>query len=277
MTPPSGVVALLPEARCDAMGTALAFRKAIVATVNPGDIVVVTGTGVGQLAGFTVAAGAARVHVVERDPVLASRLRLAVALAERDDVVTVAASELHQVVPARAADVVVSDVLDLEPVIRTFLPDLARLALRGAIDRQTRLIPSLYEVRVELVGEGESNDAVTAIAGDVAIAAGNAATRAEPLTFGVPAIAADSSLFSGARTACRFDTHGRADGLATAARITHRTHLAPGVALAAGSSPDRSELLRLPVPIAVRRGSAVTCRVRLDAGAIGAIDCWRGG
>lgn len=87
-----------------------AYRRAIEHTVKEGDVVVDVGTGTGILAFLALRAGAARVHAIDRSPVInwARRLAEANGLAER---ITFHQSDSRDADIGERADVIVSELI----------------------------------------------------------------------------------------------------------------------------------------------------------------------
>lgn len=87
-----------------------AYQRAIERTVKPGDVVVDVGTGTGILAFLCLQAGAARVHAIDRSPVIDWARRLAEANGKADQII------FHQCDSRDAdigekADVIVSELI----------------------------------------------------------------------------------------------------------------------------------------------------------------------
>ena len=128
----------------------MAFRRAIETAVRPGMRVVDVGSGTGILALFAAAAGAAEVHAVEIDPMLAAALRHTAACNGFADVIRVvegdaAAAELP------AADVVIAELIDTALLDELQVPVLNSLRARGVVTDATRVIPGVYRTYLELV------------------------------------------------------------------------------------------------------------------------------
>lgn len=87
-----------------------AYREAIAAVVNPGDVVVDVGTGTGLLAFFAAQAGARHVYAIEQGPIVALARELCAANGLTDRVTFIHDSSLRATLP-ELADVLVTETL----------------------------------------------------------------------------------------------------------------------------------------------------------------------
>lgn len=102
-----------------------AFRRALHATVRPGDVVVDIGAGTGILSWLACAAGARRVYAIEDGPIIGLARKLAAVNGMSDRIEFVRGHSLQTPVP-EPADVVVSDLIGefaFEPGIFDVLTD----------------------------------------------------------------------------------------------------------------------------------------------------------
>jgi protein arginine N-methyltransferase 1 len=132
----------------DSVRTA-AFHKAILYTVNPGDIVLDIGTGTGVLAMFAARAGARRVYAVEQGPIidLARRVVAANGLEERITLIEGLSTEIEL---PELADVLVTETIGnagLEEGIMAWAAD----AQRRLLSPGAKVVPSRVTVEAALV------------------------------------------------------------------------------------------------------------------------------
>jgi len=127
-----------------------AFRRAIRATIRPGDVVVDAGSGSGILAFLAASAGAETVFAVETDPFLADCLERSVRTNNLTRTVRVIHGDVCDApLPARV-DVCICEMLDTGLLDEMQAVVVNRLRARGILSDTTRMIPQRYETFVEL-------------------------------------------------------------------------------------------------------------------------------
>jgi predicted RNA methylase len=129
----------------------LAFREAINQVVKPGDVVVEVGAGTGILSLFAAGAGAARVHAVEIDPVLAASLRETVRLNNLETKMEIIEGDALTVGLPANVDVVIGELIETGLLDEMQVAVMNSLHARGVIGDKTRLIPRAYETSLQLV------------------------------------------------------------------------------------------------------------------------------
>jgi predicted RNA methylase len=128
----------------------LAFRDAIRAVVRRGDVVVEVGAGTGILSLFAADAGAARVHAVEIDPVLARTLRQTVSANGLDHVVEVVEGDALTVELPTDVDVVIGELIETGLLDEMQVDVMNSLHKRGVIGPETKLVPEGYDTCLQL-------------------------------------------------------------------------------------------------------------------------------
>jgi PRMT5 arginine-N-methyltransferase/ribosomal protein L11 methyltransferase PrmA len=117
-----------------------AFRRAIEATVRPGDVAVEIGTGLGTYAIFACRAGARKVYAIEREDVILTARQIAEANGCADRIEFLREDALTVVLPERA-DVLITE--DFSPSLVDPEPDrLIRHARKYLLKRDARIIPA---------------------------------------------------------------------------------------------------------------------------------------
>ena len=134
----------------------LAFRAAIEAAVGSGDIVVDVGSGTGILSLFAASAGAAQVHAVEVDPVLARCLRETVRANGLTDVITVVEGDALTADLPRNVDVVIGELIETGLLDEMQVAVMNGLRARGVIGADTRLVPETYQTFIQLAATDNS-------------------------------------------------------------------------------------------------------------------------
>ncbi len=128
-----------------------AFMRAILATVQPGDVVVDIGTGTGILSAFAAIAGARQVYAIEREPIIDVAREIVERNGLSDRVTFLEGSSLDIELPERG-DVLVSETIGNaaydEGITRWYRDAKDRLLVDGAavIPRQLDLEASLLTV-----------------------------------------------------------------------------------------------------------------------------------
>ena len=128
------------------------YKKAIEATVRPGDLVLDIGTGSGLLAMMAAEAGAERVVSCEVNPVVADVARKIIAkngFADKIEVITGYSIALDQAQVGGPFDVIVSEIFDADAVSEGFLPSI-RDAWKRFAKSDTRFVPERCAVVVAL-------------------------------------------------------------------------------------------------------------------------------
>ena len=127
------------------------FMRAILATVQPGDVVVDIGTGTGILSAFAAIAGAKHVYAIEREPIIDVAREIVDRNGLADRVSFIEGSSLEIELPRRG-DVLVSETIGNaafdEGITRWYRDALDRLLVPGArvIPRRLALEASLLTV-----------------------------------------------------------------------------------------------------------------------------------
>lgn len=254
------------------MERTLAFRKAIEATVRPGDIVLEAGAGTGILSFFAAAAGAAHVYAVEIDGLLAAALRRSVDLNGLAGRITVIAGDAATSDLPSQVDVVIGELLETGLLDEEQVRVINALHRRGLLDGRSRLIPERYATSIELV---EVDDAfygfriaapfhewpnyatdrtrwhptpVTALTDRAVLSEIDFSAPVEPLV--------ERALEVRCQTA----------GRVTSVRISGIAHLTPSQALAQTNAVNGDKIVHLPTPIAVRPGDLIHLDVRYTMG-----------
>lgn len=136
---------LADRARCGA------YRKAILETVKPGDIVVDLGTGSGLLAFFAIEARAKKVYAIELGPVI----RYAERIAKRnsmDDRIEFIRGVSYDIELPELADIIIGENLGSLGIEENMLP-MYQDAAKRFLKPGGKVIPSKLEISASLVSE----------------------------------------------------------------------------------------------------------------------------
>jgi len=101
-----------------------AYERAIRQTVKPGSVVVDIGTGTGIMAVLACQLGASRVYAIEPNPIISLAREIAVANHCADKIVFMEEISTQVTLPTRA-DVIVSDLRGLLPLLNHHIPSIA--------------------------------------------------------------------------------------------------------------------------------------------------------
>jgi len=127
------------------------FLKAIVGTVNSGDVVVDIGSGTGVLSLFAARAGASRVYSIEREPVIAIAREIAERNGLTESIVFIEGSSLDVEIP-EPADVLITETIGntgFDEGIITWVADAKKRFLKSdaaVIPEQLDTVASLVSV-----------------------------------------------------------------------------------------------------------------------------------
>jgi protein arginine N-methyltransferase 1 len=258
-----------------------AYRRAIHATVKPGDVVVDVGTGTGVLAFMALEAGAARVYGIEQGPIVGLARKLAQANGYGNRVQFIRAHAARVDLPEQA-DIVVSDLVG-EFAFEAGLFDVLIDARTRWLKPAGRSIPSaitLYAAPVELpsLRQGLEFAAGRPAGFDMAPLAEHARNTAYHVypsaesLLGPAAIVGQLTLPAASHPAINVELTVDVvrDGALDALAGWFDAELAPGVHMTnAPASPQRLDrrVVALPVspPIQVRRGDTLSLSLRLLA------------
>lgn len=125
------------------------FFRAIVATVQPGDVVVDIGCGTGVLSMFASMAGARRVYAIEREPIIEIARDIGAVNGFDDRIEFIQADSTDVEIPERA-DVIVSETIGNIGFDEGWMAWMADARDRFATER-TRFIPQAIEVHASPV------------------------------------------------------------------------------------------------------------------------------
>jgi SAM-dependent methyltransferase len=257
---------LFPYACLKDLPRTSAFRRAILAVVAPGDIVVDAGSGTGIMSFFATEAGAGHVYAVEISPVLVDFIRVSVDRNSLADRVEVVAGDATTVSLPTPVDAVICELIDTGLIEEMQVEVLNALRARGVIGPRTKLVPRGYSTFIELVDvddrfygfhvAGPKHEWPSFMTDDVWYH-----TAIAPLT--ERALLAETDFGDHVETtvARTVTLTSRQDGLANAVRIGGAAHLAPGLDLGATETINGDKILDLPEPIGVVAGAAVTVDV----------------
>ena len=130
-----------------------AYRKALAASVKPGDVVLDLGAGTGIMSLLACQLGAARVYAIEPSDAIAVGVELARANGFADRIEFIQGSSLDEEL-ARRAHVMVSDLRGILPLHALHIPSIVdarkRLLARGGIQ-----IPQRDVLRAQLVADAD--------------------------------------------------------------------------------------------------------------------------
>jgi predicted RNA methylase len=236
------------------------FRRAILDTVRPGDIVVDAGSGTGLLGMFAAVAGAARVYCVEISPGYIGVIEENARRNGLDDRIVVIHADATTVVLPEDVDVIVCEVLSAglfyEPQLQIIENLRAFLRSGGSI------IPSSVENYVDLVRAQDTLYGLKfdyeprwKILDDVALT-NTAKYLHTDFYVGHPSgITADVPLY------------GEQPGAANAIRISYNLHLTDTIQ---SNEPTdfmlNPQIIFLPEPLSVSQGQAFTVELTYEAG-----------
>jgi predicted RNA methylase len=127
-----------------------AFRAAIRATVQPGDVVIDAGSGSGILALLAADAGAKEVFAVELDPFLATCLERTASANHFADTVRVVCGDMCTAPLPASVDVFICEMLDTGLLDEAQAIVINRLRTRGILANTTPMIPRCYNTFFEL-------------------------------------------------------------------------------------------------------------------------------
>jgi hypothetical protein len=127
------------------------FLRAILATVEPGDVVVDIGSGTGVLSLFAAMGGASRVYSIERDPIIEVAREIASRNGLSESIVFVEGSSLDVEIPERA-DVLITETIGnvgFDEGISTWVADAKLRFLKtdaSIVPREVETVGSLVSV-----------------------------------------------------------------------------------------------------------------------------------
>lgn len=127
-----------------------AFRTAIRAVVETGDVVLDAGAGSGILSFFAAQAGAKKVYAVEIDSFLASCLERSARANNFGDTVEVVHDDVHRARLPSGVDVFICEMMETGLMDERQVPAINGLREQGIVTDETRMIPFRYETFVEL-------------------------------------------------------------------------------------------------------------------------------
>lgn len=272
----------LPYACLKDVERVLAFQRAIRHAVRLGDVVVDAGAGTGILSFLAAAAGAAKVYAVEIDALMASSLRLSVALNDLQEQIVVIPGDIMAVDLPQNVDVIIGELIETGLIDEPLIPVMNNLHSRGIIGPHTRLIPDRYLTSVELVAVDDNFYGFRIAApfhewpnyarGEQ----GWHATAVHPLTRQETVCDIDLCRHVAPSMARRINFLPISDGIANAVRLSGATQLMPGLCLGSTNALNGDKILRLPEPIPLRAGERLACTVAFEmGGGLATFGCWR--
>lgn len=129
----------------------LAYKKAILETVQPGDTVVDIGSGSGILAFFAAAAGAKKVYAVEIDHFLAESLRQSIQANSLENVIEVVEGDALKVELPKEVNVLLAEIIETGLLEEMQLKVMNHLRETGVIGLNTKVLPAAYETFIKLI------------------------------------------------------------------------------------------------------------------------------
>lgn len=129
----------------------MALKRAIEASVKPGDMVMDVGTGSGILAMFAARAGAKRVYGVEITPEIAEFARENIRANGLSDTVEIVMADIKDFNFPQDINLITMELMDTWLVSEQQAVALNKLRQKGVITSKTKLIPYRYVCLVELV------------------------------------------------------------------------------------------------------------------------------
>lgn len=255
-----------------------AFKRALDATIRPGDVVLDLGAGTGILGLLACQAGAGRVYAVDEGPIIELARSIAAASPFADRVRHVRGLSTWVTLP-EPVDVVVTDQVGhfgFEAGAFEYLPDAARRLLKPG----GRTIPDIMSLWVAPVEHPEARAWVDfwkmpVMGLDVSAVSAGAESSGYPvfartddlLASGACAITAPLSTYDGAPLTGRATMEIRRSGHLHGLLGWFSARLADGVVMTnAPSAPDRINRRQvfLPVdPTVVASGDTLTCQLRV--------------
>lgn len=256
-----------------------AYRRAIHATVRPGDVVVDVGTGTGVLAFMACEAGAARVYAIEQGPIVGLARKLARANGYEDRIHFIREHASRAQLPEKA-DVVVSDLVG-EFAFEAGLFDVLTDARARWLKADGRTIPAAITLylapiesaslrhRLRFVDERPAGFDMTPLAEHARNTAYHIFPSADSL-LSVPVVVAQYQLPLAVHPVinAQITVTAARDGTIDALAGWFDAELSPGVHMTnAPASLERLDrrVVALPVspPIHVRRGDTLAITLRL--------------
>lgn len=128
----------------------LTLQSAIVAAVQPGDVVVNAGAGSGILSFFAASAGAKKVYSIEDDPLSATYLSQSVQANGFSETIEVVQTDICLDVLPQNVDLFISGMTKMGLIDDMQMPVINVMYAQNVIGSSTRLIPFRYETFMEV-------------------------------------------------------------------------------------------------------------------------------
>jgi predicted RNA methylase len=127
------------------------FQRAIMRTVQQGDVVLEVGAGTGIVSLFAATAGARKVFAVEIDEYLCHCLAETVRANGLTGIIEVLPGDAREIDLPSSVDVVIAELIDTGLVEEPQIPVLNSLLERGVATAATRFVPDAYHTEVQLM------------------------------------------------------------------------------------------------------------------------------